>query len=222
MTSPSSNPLFFTDEHKRIQDKVKDVLNAQPDYLAQRTIKSTRAAGDAIENILQDNLNEILGSEIVKDYTSDFARRAMGDLAFESNDGFYHLVDVKTHRKSTKFNMPNLTSVHRITQLYEEDINYFCLLLVSYDIENTKVVVDKVTFVPIEFVGWSCLTIGALGWGQIQISNSNKVDIIDKYSRKDWMLELCDTVLSFYPKEITKINERINYFESVKEYWESK
>lgn len=82
MTSPSSNSLFFTDEYKRIQDRVKDVLNAEPDYLAQRTIRSPRAAGDAIENILQDNLNAILGSGIVKEYTSDFARRAMGDLAF--------------------------------------------------------------------------------------------------------------------------------------------
>ena len=29
--------------------------------------------------------------------------------------------------------------------------------------------VQKVHFVPIEFLSWDCLTIGALGWGQIQI-----------------------------------------------------
>jgi len=33
------------------------------------------------------------------------------------------------------------------------------------------------------------------------------------------MLELCDTLLEFYPKEIGKIHERIEYFEKVKERW---
>jgi hypothetical protein len=220
MTKPSQ--LFYTDLYKAVQDKTKAILNSQADFLTNRTVRSTRAAGDAIENILQEELRIILGSEIVKDYTSDFARRAMGDLAFEDHDGFYYLVDVKTHRSDTEFNMPNLTSVQRLAKLYSDDKNYFCLLLVSYSVEAVKVTVKDVRFVPIEFLSWSCLTLGALGWGQIQLANSNRITIEDKKPRKEWMLELCDRVLEFYPGEIIKITERISYFERVREFWQAK
>ncbi len=37
-----------------------------------------------------------------------------------------------------------------------------------------------------------------------------------------WMLELCDIMSEFYPKEITKIQTRIKYFERLREYWERK
>lgn len=70
---------------------------------------------------------------------------------------------------------------------------------------------------PIEFLDWGCLTVGALGWGQIQIANSNRIDVRPHYSRKRWMLELCDVMLEFYPKEVGKIQTRIEYFERVKE-----
>ena len=72
---------------------------------------------------------------------------------------------------------------------------------------------------PIEFLGWDCLTIGALGWGQIQIANANRVTINPGYSRKRWMLEFCDALLEFYPKEIVKIGERVTRFEQVREHW---
>jgi hypothetical protein len=217
-----TSQLFYTDAYKAVQEKTRDILNKQTDFLTTRTARSPRAAGDAIENILQEELRNILGSATVKDYTSDFARRAMGDLAFEDYDGFYYLVDVKTHRSDTDFNMPNLTSVQRLSKLYSDDKNYFCLLLVGYSVEAVKVTVEKVQFVPIEFLSWSCLTLGALGWGQIQLANSNRVTIEDKKPRKEWMLELCDRVLEFYPEEILKINERIAYFEEVKKFWQAK
>ncbi len=53
----------------------------------------------------------------------------MADLAFEDLDGYYYVVDVKTHRLSTKFNMPNLTSVERLARFYEDDKNYFVVLM---------------------------------------------------------------------------------------------
>ena len=36
-----------------------------------------------------------------------------------------------------------------------------------------------------------------VGWGQIQIANSNKVIIMPQNSRKRWMLELCDVMMEF-------------------------
>jgi hypothetical protein len=129
---------------------------------------------------------------------------------------------VKTHREDTKFNMPNLTSVERLARFYEDDLNYFVMLLVKYKLKVTHAAISEVTFVPIEFLDWDCLTIGALGLGQIQIANSNYISIRPRYSRKKWMLELCDCMLEFYPKEIGKIHARIGYFERLKHHWEQK
>jgi hypothetical protein len=36
------------------------------------------------------------------------------------------------------------------------------------------------------------------------------------------MLELCDVMLDFYPREITKIGNRIGYFEAVRDRWRTK
>lgn len=77
-------------------------------------------------------------------------------------------------------------------------------------------------FIPIEFLSWECLTIGALGWGQIQIANSNNVTLIPRNSRKKWMIQLCNNLFEFYPNEVTKISERIIYFKKVKAFWKKK
>ena len=131
-------------------------------------------------------------------------------------------MDVKTHRSDTKFNMPNLTSVERLARFYEDDRNYFLVLLITYTLDDLKLVVDQVRLSPIEFLQWNCLTIGALGWGQIQIANSNFISIQPRYSRRRWMLELCEAVLEFYPREIAKISGRIDRFEKVRKFWLAK
>ena len=213
--------IFYTDIYQEIETSILHLLNSQDDFLSNRTVRSTRATGDAVEEILKDNFEDILG-DWCQEYSADFARRAMADFAFHDLEDFYYVIDVKTHRTDTKFNMPNLTSVRRLARLYEDDRNYFSLILASYHIEETKSVFTEVQFIPIEFLDWSSLTIGALGWGQIQIANSNNVIVNPKYSRIDWMLEFCDAVLEFYPREITKIGERIHKFQEVREYWLAK
>ena len=212
--------LFCTDEYKNIERKIKDFLNAQVEFLSGSTIKSTRAAGDAMQDILSKHFQSIVGETHCLNYSPEFARRAMADLAFEDRDKFYYVVDVKTHRTSTKFSMPNLTSVKRLARFYEDDKNYFVILYIGYDVEGLRVVVTDVKFVPIEFLSWECLTLGALGWGQIQIANANRIIVNPQNTRKGWMLELCDTLFEFYPREIAKINDRIDYFKKVRAHWE--
>jgi len=146
----------------------------------------------------------------------------MADLAFTDPDGLYYIVDVKTHRLETHFNMPNLTSVERLARFYEDDKNYFVVLVVQYSIGGTKVTVSAARFVPIEFLAWDCLTIGALGWGQIQIANANVININERYSRRKWMIELCETMLAFYPREIGKIEHRMDYFKRLRRIWTKK
>jgi hypothetical protein len=213
--------FFNQGKNKEIEEKIKDFLNDQSDLLSVSTANSPRAVGDAIQEILEGAFENFISSE-GKNFNSSFARRAMADLAFEDNCNNYYIIDVKTHRLDTKFNMPNLTSVERLSRFYEEDNNNFTLLLISYNIKNQNLVVEDVHFIPIEYLSWSCLTIGALGWGQIQIANSNNLVISEKNTRKSWMLELCDTMLEFYPKEVLKIDKRVIKFEQVKQFWLTK
>lgn len=213
--------LFYSDAYKTIEAKLKDFLNQQDDFLSPSTARSTRAFGDALEGILGRHFDTILG-DWCTEYSADFARRAMADLAFSDVDGLYYVVDVKTHRADTKFNMPNLTSVERLARFYEDDRNYFALLIVKYELDGVHAIISGVIFVPIEFLGWDCLTVGALGWGQIQIADAKRITISPQYSRKRWMLEMCDALEQFYPREIQKISERIERFRAVREFWLAK
>lgn len=213
--------FFYDGHHKKVSARIKDRIDSANDFLSEHTAGSPRAVGDAIERIVSDKFADLIG-DWCKECSINFARRAMADVAFTDKDGFYCVVDVKTHRDDTKFNMPNLTSVERLARFYEDDKNIFALMLVSYSVEGSKVTVSDVTFAPIEFLDWDCLTLGALGWGQIQIANSNRVLLRDGYSRKSWMLSLCEEMLEFYPKEIVKINERVTRFEAVQKYWKQK
>lgn len=213
--------LFFSDAYTEIQDRVRAFLNSHDDFLSSSTARSTRAVGDAIEGILGEHFQEILQG-FCAEYSANFARRAMADIAFKDPDGLYYVVDIKTHREDTKFNMPNLTSVERLARFYEDDSNCFVILMVKYGLDGVKAVVSEVVFVPIEFLAWDCLTIGALGWGQVQIANSNYIAVNPQYSRKHWMLQLCDAMLEFYPKEINKIGTRIERFERVKMSWQAR
>jgi hypothetical protein len=215
------SPIFNSGANVEIEKKVLKLLNEQVDFLSERTVESTRAAGDAIQSIIEDNFEKILG-EHGGEYSASFARRAMADLAFKDKLANYYVIDVKTHREETAFNMPNLTSVDRLARFYEDDSNFFVMLMVKYGVIGTRVTVSKVHFVPIEYLKWSCLTIGALGTGQIQIANSKHIEIDSTKSRRAWMLEFCDNVLEFYPREIAKTTKRISQFEKVKEFWLAK
>ncbi len=94
--------------------------------------------------------------------------------------------------------------------------------MIKYSVEQSRVIISYVFFVPIEFLGWECLTIGALGWGQIQIANANNIRLLLKNSRRDWMLQLCDAMMVFYSREIEKITDRITRFEKIKTFWQNK
>lgn len=205
-----------------LENRVIDELSRIQDFQNRRITNSPRAIGDTVQEAIGELLPYCFPDGLLGDFSADFARRAMADVAFTDVDGNYYLIDVKTHNTSTQFNMPNLTSVHRLARFYEDDSNYFVILLIEYSVENGHLTFTSAHFIPIEHLEWSCLTIGALGWGQIQIANSNNVEVNRNNTRVDWMLSLCDALDIFYPNEIAKISERLNYFQSVRAYWEAR
>jgi hypothetical protein len=215
-----ASKLFLTENRPKIENAVVNLLNNNQ-LMNYNTVNSPRAVGDAVQGFLEKNISQCLPNDLVTKINISFARRSMADLAFEDTTGNYYVVDIKTHNLSTSFNMPNLTSVERLARFYGDNKNYFVLLLVSYTIQDEQLLFKECIFVPIEYLDWSCLTLGALGWGQIQIANSNIVSIELKNTRKKWMLQLCDALDLFYPNEISKITQRIDYFRNIREYWEN-
>ncbi|MCF0210808.1 MAG: hypothetical protein HUK18_05820 [Bacteroidales bacterium] len=185
------------------------------------SLDSTRAIGDAIQSFVEQHFRECIPNKFLGEYEDDFSRRSMQDLAFSDKDGNYYAIDVKTHNTGTEFNMPNLTSVQRLAKFYRNNSNHFCILMITYNVDGDKIVYTNCQFRPIEHFAWSCLTLGALGWGQIQIKNSNDIEILSTPSRKEWMIKMCEALEVFYGIEISKINDRINWFRQEKEYWEN-
>ena len=93
---------FFYERHNDgVAELIKDYLNSVPPFLSEQTAPSTRAAGDAIQDLIADEFDNLLG-EWCQKYSSDFARRAMAEVAFRDTEDFYYIVDVKMHRKVKK------------------------------------------------------------------------------------------------------------------------
>ncbi len=217
--------IFSSLAYKNIEKSIIVFLSKyfQENYktLFGNTTPSPRTVGDNIEELIRNNFPDIIKYGY-KGFQNNFERRAMADFAFTDKNDNYYTIDVKTHRENSKFNMPNLTSVERLARYYRNDKNFFVILFVSYEIQAKIISINLVHFIPIEYLNWDCLTVGALGWGQIQIANANEITINPKQKRKNWMLEFCEYMLEFYPREIDKTQTRIKYFEMEKEYWTNK
>ena len=207
-----------------LSNKILEILNRDAQTIVSvNSMSSPRSLGDAVQEFLaQRGLAEALAEIGISHIDSDFSRRSMEDIAFEDNNGNYYAVDVKTHNLSTQFNMPNLISVRRLANFYRNDSNTFCILIVSYEVVDNKLEYRECNFKPIEAFSWDCLTLGALGWGQIQIANANDLQFNQLMSRKQWMLNMYDKLETFYDEEIGKIAERKDWFSKIRQDWESK
>ena len=86
--------IFHTHICGDIAGNIKQFLNSYPDFLTPDTSTSPRAAGDAIQYILEENFAQII-RDLSKEYSANFARRAMADLAFTDSDDLYYTVDRK-------------------------------------------------------------------------------------------------------------------------------
>lgn len=204
------NNLFT--ETSFIEKNVINLINKREGLVKAKSLHSPRTVGDALESLMREEFTSLLPNNTIKEYFPDANRRAMGDLSFTDYLGNDYKVDIKTHNLRTKFNMPNLTSVKRLADYYKEDNNYFVLLLISYKIENNRINCKESYFVPIEYVDWNCLTLGNLGWGQLQLKDSNNLLIDKDTTRQDWLDKMNSKLNSFYKKELKKLKTRMNYF----------
>lgn len=208
-----------------IAEAVLKLLNDNGQHIVNlRSLQSPRAIGDAVQDFLgeQGGLRTCIPNNVLKSFENEFERRSMEDMAFYDINNRYYAVDCKTHNLNTVFNMPNLISVRRLSTFYKNDTNVFCILIIEYEVRGNDIIYTNCYFKPIEAFSWDCLTIGALGWGQIQIANANVLKFEEKIDRKSWILKLCDMLDLFYDEEISKIGERKLWFSDIRDYWNKK
>lgn len=212
--------LITNSEYQEIERNIIKMLNHQGQKIVSPiSLQSPRAIGDAVQDFLSQYLCSCIPAGIIQHYETGFQRRSMEDMAFYDRNDYYYAVDAKTHNKNTAFNMPNLISVKRLANFYMNDKNFFNILIIEYTIEKNKIRYSNCHFNPIEQFSWDCLTLGALGWGQIQIANSNHLIFNPALSRKEWMMKMCEMLEIFYQEELGKIGERITWFHSIKNFW---
>jgi len=60
--------IFYSEKFDEVQESIREFLNSQEDYLSGSKANSTRAVGDAIQDILGSNLQQVLGEDVCKSY----------------------------------------------------------------------------------------------------------------------------------------------------------
>jgi hypothetical protein len=194
--------------------RIETFLQARKSFIVSEEFRrSTRGVGDAIEGLIVDEFGDIARG-IVDTVDTNFSRRAMEDLSFRIGNKYY-AVDVKTHREEPGFHMPNLTSVRRLMDFYEDDDNCFVIVMIKYHLTDIGSLEEIAAIVePIEWFDWDCLRIGALGWGQLQFQSASDIRINRSQTRKDWLRTFVGELREHYAKEEDKIKERLDYVEA--------
>ena len=99
--------FYYQGNHEQVATAIKGYINSLDGFLSPQTARSPRAVGDALESLVADRFETFIG-DWCREYSIDFARRAMADMAFTDVDGIYSAIDVKTHREDTVSICPTL------------------------------------------------------------------------------------------------------------------
>jgi hypothetical protein len=197
-----------------LQARIETFLQARGSFIVNEEFRrSTRGVGDAIEGLIVDEFRDIARG-LVDAVDTNFSHRAMEDLSFQIGSKYY-AVDVKTHREEPGFHMPNLTSVRRLMDFYEDDDNCFVIVMIKYRLTDIGSFEEIAAIVePVEWFDWDCLRIGALEWGQLQFRSASDIRINRSQTRKDWLRIFVGELREHYAREEDKIKERLDYVEA--------
>jgi hypothetical protein len=191
-----------------------EIKNLIADNLKNFTIDETfshRAVGDKIESLC----SKIVESQFKERFSPAKSKRSIEDfiIPFEKKYVFY---DVKTHHVQEKagFSMPNLISVKRLKKFFQNKSQSLNYIFVDYRRNKDLVEILDVKVFNICELDWNNLTIGALGYGQLQIKDKNKKFLLTSECQEKWESQLNKRVDSFYKKQICKFEKQIDIWSS--------
>ncbi len=121
-------------------------------------------------------------------------------------------VDIKTHFVQSRagFSMPNLVSISKLRQLLANQTQDLVYLFADYVRSSSgEVSVVKTEVYYVWELDWSCLTIGSLGRGQLQIKNANLPIVATSIGRKRWESLLHSRALAFYAATVVRAQKEL-------------
>jgi hypothetical protein len=166
-----------------------------------------RTIGDLIENKVADILFES-NSDLITEKRKSRSKKSIEDVTIMSENITYY-IDPKTHNINSNFSMPNLTSIDKIKKLFSSENKELLYVMVDYFIENQVVIISNINVFFIWELDISCLGVGALGKGQLQIKNANKKIVFSSEGKKNWYLNFKKLVQNFLKKQIKKTEKQI-------------
>ena len=167
---------------------------------------SHRAVGDIIESVCS-----VAVSKHFKDFSKSTSKRSVEDFTIKE-ENIFNLFDVKGHHiqdKNNGFSMPNLVSIRRLKKIFNNPNKTINYIFVHYKRDEDSIEVKEVKVLNIYEIAWSNLTIGALGYGQLQIKDNNKNIETIPPNKESWELNLKKMATNFYIKQITKFEKQI-------------
>jgi hypothetical protein len=125
--------------------------------------------------------------------------------------------DVKTHfvQESSGFSMPNLVSIAKLKTILETQTLSLLYVFVDYRRSNTGAVsIEKVESAFVWELDWRILRIGALGKGQLQITDANAGLSFTKSTRHDFLARLRSEAVQFYARQELKMRSERQRWEA--------
>lgn len=159
-----------------------------------------RGVGD----LMEDSVYEIMKTKYPHTAPAS-SKRSIEDFQI----GNYKF-DIKTHDNDAKFSMPNLISVKRLHKYLSDPQNHLIYIFIKYQRVDATLQVLDIQVIPIQRLDWQCLHIQNLGKGQLQLKNSNNIQVTDDLDRIQWLSRLKDETVLFYNSLIKSIQKEID------------
>ena len=116
---------------------------------------------NSIEKLIADQHGKSLGT-----------RKAIGDFMLTDS----HAVNVKSNNVEKQNYSPNIISIKKMHEWVFEDRHDLSFVFVDYKQKDGKVeVLQQSELIPMERIGWGCLSIEAQGYGVIQMCRTLEI-----------------------------------------------
>ena len=190
-----------------LNEQVKILLEKSQKEFSVSDYLSHHSVGDIMENYCCNRALDHFGSSCIKSKS----KRSIEDFTI-LQDKIINYYDVKAHHiqgNKKGFSMPNLVSIKRLKKLIKDGNKTLNYIFIDYTRDGNKIMVVDAKVVNIYEIGWSNLTIGSLGYGQLQIKDNNKKVEIVPYDKESWEMNLKKMATNFYIKQIAKYEKQI-------------
>ena len=166
-----------------------------------------RSVGDLIEFKVTQILLTMASNPLVKKCLKARGKKSIEDVTVVDKNGIYHYVDTKTHNEHSEFSMPNLTSIDKIRKMIFDEKKTLSYVFVHYSVDNNIVTIKDVDVKYLWEVDLTDTRIGALGKGQLQISNMKKELHFTDKGKTNWFEDLKKLVRKYHDDRIAAIEK---------------